>query len=1662
MSVPRIVFKKLLEHVGNSRASVIGWVFVKKSVKNSLNKKIEVTVKKTDANGKKTARKSTQSKMGLLTSTLKQKSEAPSSSQSYASNSNKADSNASMMGAIRTGTLSDILPMAKKLSSSNKRSILKSNASVPTLVNRSKEDVASISEKNTLSATKDLPHITITPVSKSSTHSNLNSKPFQTARKSFSSRFVSKLPLDIQVDSTESAKTLNKEVILQPVNGPANSLCRTSKKDNSNFPAKEETISSELVNQILSGIQITSMKSNISSNSPQQPANIISDSNKSATIVKEKIEMQTVHSSTSSSCKLPQNKCSNGNNSVTTGNVNKKARKSFPTPNVNIPVSLLSSLGKSGISISNVSASNPIKTHESISEDKKRENINRNMSTKLLNKTIPGVSITEVKSKKPSVTELISNKSGPIHNKFIQSSADKGDAKINKNLLKSYKEQMPKTIFVGSSNKKSIFSKNSIPDKRSEIAIKKLQNRKVSIIPQNRVYLGNITKISASNKSTHSAGNTALGKAPVFVDVNQSKLSNKPILKLNSSNKPLGLPSTHVLKMKLASKLEESSSIIKNQKPSGVLNPTACESKKNIVPKSTDTSSKSTNFLSQKPSISIFPVSSKGISIKKNPGKLKINSTPLSTLPVSSKGISILKPSVKHKVNITRTSTGPSKKVCSQSKPGDTLFQNSDIEETQRRIVAIKKSLENSSSQPTIKTMWSSNNITQDKPKSEENFTIKKSSIIPLPYVTKTTEEGARQIEELDKSQERSSKSEEMIKTSHKEVIEENEKLAVPAEKPQKQVTSPKLSLKRKTDTENSSGKRLRVELNVDSAKVSSLLNAQNNHVPISTKANKVTVEEPWHYKDDNSVKLAKFLQFCRPLMNCSLNEEEKIIKILMKHFERAEPMYVKSKEFISLLVKIIKAKPSNSNVFVHLETIKNELKAHNRKDHFSSGSSDKSEASKKIPNTGFSNNEHEKLSSAGEKNEDISSNLLNQNDGKENVTVAEMNIGVKSKKLSFPDEKNEDISFNSCEQYYSKKNVTTTYRYISEKSEKFSITDEKNEGISPNSHNQYDFEESVTPTNTYINEKTDENKSGYLSNRLISEPSEFSDAEDRESSPSLLSTIQNESSENKKAFLNNFYLGPSTSKQADEVELKLLKRSGTERLSEMESKKKCRTTLTKIGSKNYHEILLETENEKNLETSLTETERKSYHSSSFAGFHNDSFVNHKKIPLSRNDTEKNLSLNSLDSYLGKSHTENEINSNSNMPSVEKQINSDSTESGNKEKDVSTSETNVQYERRIKRLENFLGKLDRKIQRLQQKELSFDDLDDEDSIYIQESRLKKKFNDIWVKLCSYKKCSSLIGRKMERRFTYEGSRYRSINYAVERLVNKRKSTEKFPNYVEILETVRKKNEEDNLGIADGEDEQIEEFSTVIQDDDTNINNEKELSLEQKLELAITKKISSNQYTVQKAAISKTIQREINLFEDEGNRAATTFKDIGRALKLRRQKDVYHDIYDMIPDDEEFNDPADQDENLRVKLSNHQAECEKKLDELVEKYAKKQRDEENENPQKVLEVENSTESEHSDIPDTEPATPSTDERIVDSEPEKEVSKPVEFEQKENKDNPEDVIEIGSSSDASTEPGCGANESRKSANRPNLLTETPLFINDDIEVIDSSDSPDLPEL
>lgn len=72
--------------------------------------------------------------------------------------------------------------------------------------------------------------------------------------------------------------------------------------------------------------------------------------------------------------------------------------------------------------------------------------------------------------------------------------------------------------------------------------------------------------------------------------------------------------------------------------------------------------------------------------------------------------------------------------------------------------------------------------------------------------------------------------------------------------------------------------------------------------------------------------------------------------------------------------------------------------------------------------------------------------------------------------------------------------------------------------------------------------------------------------------------------------------------------------------------------------------------------------------------------------------------------------------------------------------------------------------MDKRIKKLQTKELSLDDLDDDESAYILEDRYKRKFNKVYSKLCKLRKASSRLGREIERRFTYEGNFYLCFAY----------------------------------------------------------------------------------------------------------------------------------------------------------------------------------------------------------------------------------------------------------------------------------------------------------
>ncbi|XP_067124594.1 death domain-associated protein 6-like isoform X1 [Centruroides vittatus] len=109
----------------------------------------------------------------------------------------------------------------------------------------------------------------------------------------------------------------------------------------------------------------------------------------------------------------------------------------------------------------------------------------------------------------------------------------------------------------------------------------------------------------------------------------------------------------------------------------------------------------------------------------------------------------------------------------------------------------------------------------------------------------------------------------------------------------------------------------------------------------------------------------------------------------------------------------------------------------------------------------------------------------------------------------------------------------------------------------------------------------------------------------------------------------------------------------------------------------------------------------------------------------------------------------------------------------------------------IKRLEILLKKIHHKIKSLQQKELSLDDMDDPESIYIQEDRFVKRFNKVWKKICVLTGRTTKTGRQTERRFCFNGSRYPEINSKVERFINKKKI---FPDYKDILNIVMSVND----------------------------------------------------------------------------------------------------------------------------------------------------------------------------------------------------------------------------------------------------------------------------
>ncbi|XP_013388789.1 uncharacterized protein LOC106157618 isoform X1 [Lingula anatina] len=198
--------------------------------------------------------------------------------------------------------------------------------------------------------------------------------------------------------------------------------------------------------------------------------------------------------------------------------------------------------------------------------------------------------------------------------------------------------------------------------------------------------------------------------------------------------------------------------------------------------------------------------------------------------------------------------------------------------------------------------------------------------------------------------------------------------------------------------------------------------------------------------------------------------------------------------------------------------------------------------------------------------------------------------------------------------------------------------------------------------------------------------------------------------------------------------------------------------------------------------------------------------------------------------------------------------------------------------RQIHKLEKLLEDISKAIKKLQEKELDLDALDDEDSAYLQEERLQKRFVKVWNKICDLKGRAPATGRPTELKFRYEGSRYAELNKAIERFINKKHI---FPDYYDVKKIIQKTNVKHHLRLG------------------------------QKALLDLAKEI---------------------------------FTDVGNLLQERRIKDFTSNFGCHLTENyKEHEDPALYDRDLRRRLEENRKVSKSKLEEVINKFARKQYD-----------------------------------------------------------------------------------------------------------------------
>ena len=121
----------------------------------------------------------------------------------------------------------------------------------------------------------------------------------------------------------------------------------------------------------------------------------------------------------------------------------------------------------------------------------------------------------------------------------------------------------------------------------------------------------------------------------------------------------------------------------------------------------------------------------------------------------------------------------------------------------------------------------------------------------------------------------------------------------------------------------------------------------------------------------------------------------------------------------------------------------------------------------------------------------------------------------------------------------------------------------------------------------------------------------------------------------------------------------------------------------------------------------------------------------------------------------------------------------------------------IRKEKAVKNLQMRLRYYEKEIKRLAQTELTLDEMDQADSNYLKECRLKEKYVTTYKKLCMLQGSADDLDNGYNATIKVESSPYPEINRAVEQFMSRKKH---FPDLIDIRQIVHRANAELDLGL----------------------------------------------------------------------------------------------------------------------------------------------------------------------------------------------------------------------------------------------------------------------